>query len=176
MSAFAAVNRLKEQLGLYWIARTDQERRFLSIGGAVVVLALVYAVGIAPALEGRERLRKELPLLRQEAASLQALALEAGELARTVPPQVTPMTRESLTASLAARSIKPESLTITGEYAKLQVNGVAFANLYAWLEAQRSENRIGVFDAGVTAATPAGQVDAVLTLRQDTSQTDAGPR
>lgn len=176
---FGAVAKLKDQLALYWMARTEQERKFLGIGGAVVVLALVYSIGIAPAMEGREKLRKDLPILRQEAATLQALALEAGELARSVPPQVTPMTRESLTASLAARSVKPESITITGEYAKLQLNGVSFANLYGWLDAQRRENRIGVFDAGITAAAapaPSGQVDAVLTLRQDTSQADAGSR
>ena len=176
MSAMNMINRVKDQAALYWLARTEQERKFLGIGGAVAALALVYAIGLAPALEGRDKLRKQLPLLRQDVAELKALAQEAGELARSVPPQVTPMTRESLTASLASRSIKAESLTITGEYAKLQLNGVSFANLYGWLDAQRRENRIAVFDAGVTAGTPAGQVDAVLTLRQDTSQADAGPR
>jgi len=176
MKALNAVRRLKEQLAVYWLARTPQERSFLGVGGAVTVLALVYAIGIAPALEGTDKLRKQLPLLRQEAATMQGLALEAGELARSTPPQVTPMTRDSLAASLAARSIKPESLTITGEYAKLQLNGVSFANLYGWLDAQRRENRIAVFDAGVTASTPAGQVDAILTLRQDTSQAGAGAR
>ena len=180
MSAMNAVRRLKDQVALYWMARTEQERRFLGAGGAVVVLALVYSIGIDPALSGREKLSRELPVLRQQAATLQALAQEAGDLARQPPPQVTPMTRENLTASLATRSIKPEQLTVTGEYVKLQVNGVSFANLYTWIDAQRRESRIMVFDAGITAATganaAAGQVDAVLTLRQDTSQANAGPR
>ena len=172
----SALNKLKEKVVLYWIARTEQERKFLGVGGAVVALALVYAVAIAPALEGREKLRKDLPVLRQEAAQLQALALEASELARQAPPQVTPMTRESLGASLSARGLKPESLSMTGDYARLQLNGVSFANLYTWLDAQRRENRISVWEAAVTAATPAGQVDATLTLRQNTPQAGSGAR
>lgn len=173
MSALTMVAGFKDKLVLYWMARTEQERKFLGIGGAVVTLALVYGVLLAPALEGSARLRKELPLLKQQKAQLEALAKSAAELAGQSAPQVTPMSRETLNASLSARGIKPESLSMTGEYAKLQVSGVAFSNLFAWLEAQRLENRISVLDAAITAATPAGQVDATLTLRQNA---DAGSR
>ena len=176
MSAMTAVGRIKDQFNLYWIARTEQERKFLTIGGIACAVMLVYALLVAPALDGRARLLKEQPLLAQQAAQLQALALEAGELARQTPPQVTPMSRDSLGESLAARSLKPESLTMTGEYAKVQLNNVAFANVYSWLEAQRRENRIAVLDATITAAAPLGQVNASLTLRQSTSQADAPSR
>ncbi|HEX8612506.1 MAG TPA: type II secretion system protein GspM [Telluria sp.] len=173
MSALTAVSGFKDKLALFWMARTEQERKFLSIGGAIAVLALVYGVFLAPALEGSARLRKELPLLKQQKAQLEALAKTAAGLAGQAPPQVTPMSRETLTASLTARGIKPESLSMTGEYAKVQVTGVSFANLFAWLEAQRLENRVGVLEAAITASTPAGQVDATLTLRQNA---DAGSR
>jgi general secretion pathway protein M len=170
MSVMTQVAQLKDQLALYWLARTEQERKYLAGGGAVVLAALVYMLFVAPALNGREKLRAQLPQLRVEAANLQALAQEAGELARQPAVQVTPMTKESLTASLAARSITPASLVNSGDFAKLQVNGVAFANLYAWLDAQRRENRIVADDVAVTAGSPAGQVDAVLTLRQNTGE------
>ncbi len=176
MSVLNKFGNIKDQLNLYWIARTEQERKFLTVGGIAAAVMLVYALGVAPALEGRARLLKEQPLLAQQAAQLQALAQEAGELARQAPPQVTPMTRDSLGESLAARSLKPESLTMTGEYAKVQLNNVAFANVYSWLEAQRRENRIAVQDATFTAGTPLGQVNATLTLRQSTSQADAPSR
>ncbi|ATQ73656.1 general secretion pathway protein GspM [Massilia violaceinigra] len=168
MSAFTAVSRLKDQMALYWMARTEQERKFLGIGGALAALLLVYALFLAPALEGSARLRAELPQLKQQKAQLEALAKTAAELSGQTPPQVTPMSRETLSASLTARGIKPESLSMTGEYAKLQVSGVAFSNLFAWLEAQRLENRISVLEAAITASTPAGQVDATVTLRQNT--------
>jgi general secretion pathway protein M len=167
MSAVTAIRKLRDQLSLYWMARTEQERKYLTVGGATVLAVLVYLLFIAPPLEGRAKLNAQLPQLREEAAKMQALALEAGELARAPAPAVTPMTRETLAASLAARSITPTSLAMTGEYAKVQLNGVAFANLYSWLDAQRRENRVSVQDLAVTAGSPAGQVDAVLTLHQN---------
>ena len=164
-----SLNMIKERLGVWWLARTEQERRYLGVGAAVVVLALLYSLFVAPALNGRAKLEKELPQLRQQAAQLQAMAQEAAELAKQVPPQVASMSRESLTASLAARSLTAQNVAMTGDYAKLQLNGVSFANLITWLDAQRRENRIGVQEATFTPQTPTGQVDATLTLRQDSS-------
>jgi general secretion pathway protein M len=176
MSAATAYHQLKDRLALYWLARTGQERKFLAAGAAVAVLALLYSLFIGPALAGRAQLQKDLPLARQQAAQLQALAREAGDLANQPVPQLTPMTRDSLSASLAARSITPQALTMTGEYAKLQVSGVSFANLVSWLDAQRRENRIMVQDASVTAQSKEGQVDATLTLHQNAGAPGSGTR
>ena len=167
MSAASTVSQFKERISLAWMARTEQERKFLGAGGAVVALALVYSLFIDPAVSGIAKLNKSLPKQRQDAAHLQALALEAGELARQPVLQPTPMSREGLSAGLVARGMTPASLSMTGQYAKLQFNGVSFANLVSWLDAQRREHRIAVQDAAITAQTPAGNVDAVLTLRQD---------
>lgn len=168
MNAASSIAQWKERLALAWLARTEQERKYLAVGGALAALALVYALFVAPALAGKAQLEKDLPLLRTQNAQLRAMALEAGELARQPVVQVTPMTRESLTASLAALSITPQSVTITGEFARLQLSGVSFANLVAWLDAQRRENRIAAQESTVTALAAPGQVDATLTLRQDT--------
>jgi general secretion pathway protein M len=168
MSSVTVVALLKDQLALFWLARTEQERKFLAVGGVAVLATLVYVLFMAPALSGREKLRAQLPQLREEAARMQALAQEAGELARQPAPQVTPMTKESVAASLAARSLTPASLVISGDFAKLQLNGVSFAGLYAWLDAQRRESRIVAEDVGVTAGSAPGLVDAVITLRQNT--------
>lgn len=170
MKAVTVVSQLKDQLALYWLARTEQERKYLAAGGVAVVATLVYMLFMAPALAGREKLRAQLPQLREESAKMQALAQEAGELARQPAPQVAPMSRESLTASLASRSITPASLVVSGDFAKVQLNGVSFAAMYGWLDAQRRENRIVAEDVGVTAGSPVGQVDAVLTLRQNTGE------
>jgi general secretion pathway protein M len=176
MSAASTYHQLKDRLALYWLARTEQERRFLSAGAAVVLLALLYSVFIGPAVSGRAQLRRDLPQVRQEAAQLQALAQEAGELARQPVPQVAPMTRDSLAASLSARGITPQTLEMTGDYAKLRLSGVPFANLVTWLDAQRRENRIMVQDASITPQATEGQVDAALTLRQNAGQAGSGSR
>lgn len=166
MTIAAKIGELRERALAYWIARTDQERKFLTIGGIVVVLAIVYSVLIDPALTGRAELQRSLPALRQQAAQLQTLAAEAQALAGQPAPSVTPMTREGLSSSMTQRGLTAASLTMTGEYAKIQFNGVSFANLMSWLDAQRRENRVLVQDAAFTAQTALGQVDATLTLRQ----------
>ena len=170
MSAMTAINQVRDQFTLFWLARTEQERRFLTVGALAVSAALIYMLFIAPPLSGRAALNAQLPALRLEASKMQALALEAGELARQPALQVTPMTRETLTASLTARSLTPASLVMSGEFCKLQFNGVPFASLYSWLDAQRREHRIDVTEIGITAGSPAGQVDASITLHQNTGE------
>jgi general secretion pathway protein M len=169
MNLAGTLGQARSRALAYWIARNEQERRTLSIGAGVLLLALAYLILIAPALEGRAELRRALPAMRQQAAQLSALADEARNLQAKPAPQVAPMAREALLASLSARGITPASLSLTGEYAKLQVNNVSFANLMAWLDAQRRENRVMVQDGAISALPTAGQVDATLTLHQSTT-------
>jgi general secretion pathway protein M len=166
MSIATKAGALRERALAYWIARTGQERKFLAVGAAVVLLALLYLVLLAPALEGREQLRRSLPELRQQAAQLQTLAGEAQALAAQPAVEVAPLTRDALAASMTARGLDPASLTITGEYARVQLNGVSFANVMAWLDAQRRDSRLTVQDAQFKGLPALGQVDATLTLRQ----------
>jgi general secretion pathway protein M len=168
MSFASTTSQLRARALAYWVARTDQERKFLTVGAAVLAVTLGYLVLIAPALEGRAQLRRSLPQLRQQAAQLQALAQEATALNGQPAPQVAPMTREALSSSLGTRGLTAQSLSMTGEYAKLQLNNASFANLVMWLDAQRRENRVAVQDAVITALPAAGQVDASLTLHQNT--------
>ncbi|WP_296945544.1 type II secretion system protein GspM [uncultured Massilia sp.] len=168
MSIATTIAQVRERAATQWLARTEQERRFLAVGGAVVLLAILYLLLVDPAIEGRARLNRSLPQLRQQAAELQAMAQEANSLARAPAVQVVPLTREAVNASLGGRGLAPQSLSVTGEYIKLQMNNVAFAGLVAWLDEQRRANRVLVQDAAITALPTAGQVDASLTLRQNT--------
>jgi general secretion pathway protein M len=176
MNVAQSIGQARSRAQALWMARTGQERRTLSIGAAVLLVALAYLVLIAPALEGRTALRKQLPRLHQQAAEMRALADEARKLQAQPAPQVAPMSREALLASLSGRGMTPASLAMTGDFAKLQLNNVSFANLMAWLDAQRRENRIMVQDASVTGLPAAGQVDASLTLRQHTADGAAAAR
>jgi general secretion pathway protein M len=164
------VQNLRGQAAAFWQARTEQERKLLTVGGVVVALALFYSLLIDPALSGRDKLRKQLPQLRQQEAEMQALAREASSLQSQSNIAPAPMTRDSLNTGLAARGLTPQSLNITGEYAKAQFNGVPFAGLVAWLDAVRTESRINVTEATITAQETAGTVNATLTLRQGGGQ------
>jgi type II secretory pathway component PulM len=137
-----SIQSLRGQAAVFWQARTEQERKLLTVGGAVVGLALFYSLLIDPALSGSDKLRKQLPELRQQEAEMQALAREASSLQGQNSIAPTPMTRDSLNAGLSARGLNPQSINVTGEYAKLQFNGAQFAGLVAWLDAMRTESRI----------------------------------
>lgn len=165
--------RLRQSLGAarlrasnYWEARSAQERKLLTIGALVAVLALFYVLLIGPPLEGREQLRKQLPVLNQEAAEMRALAQKASELASQPAPQLPAMTRASLTTALAARGLVAQSLSVTGEYAKLQFTAIQFASLVNLLDAIRKDSRIEVQDASIVAKDAPGVADATITLRQ----------
>ena len=168
MSIATTFAQYRERATALWLARTEQERRFLTAGGAVVLAALLYLLFVDPALEGRAQLRRTLPQLHQQEAELKAMAVQAATLAQTTETQVAPLTREAISSSLSGRGLNPQSLSVEGEYIKVQLNNVAFANLATWLDEQRRANRVLVQDAVVTALPVAGQVDASLTLRQNT--------
>lgn len=168
MSFATNIAQYRERAGALWLARTEQERRFLAVGGGVVLLALLYLLLVEPAVNGRAQLRRSLPPLRQQAAELQAMAQEANNIAHAPTSQVTPLTREAVTTSMSSHGLTAQSLSMTGEYIKLQLNNVSFANLATWLDEQRRANRVLVQDAVVTALPTAGQVDASMTLRQNT--------
>lgn len=168
MSIATTIGQYRERTAALWLARTEQERRFLLVGGGVVLAALLYLLLVAPALEGRAQLNRALPQMRQQAAELQGMAQEATALEHAPHTQVAPLTREGVSSSLSGRGLTPQSLSMTGEYIKLQLNNVAYAGLAGWLDEQRRANRVQVQDAVVTALPVAGQVDANLTLRQNT--------
>lgn len=157
----------KAQSVVFWEARSEQERKLLTLGSAVVVLALAWAVLFAPAMEGRAQLKKSLPELRQQAAQLQALAAQAATLSGSAPVDVAVMSRASLVRTLAARSLTAQSVDVTGQYAKLELRSVSFGALLQWLDAVRREGRITVQDASISAQATPGLVDATLTLHQD---------
>lgn len=165
------IARLRASAAAFWSTRTEQERRLLKVGGIVLGLALVYALFVDPALTGRERLRKDLPQLRQEAAEMQALAAQAAQLGAQAPVQVQPLSRDRLNAALASRGLDTQSLAVTGDYVKVEFKGVQFAGLVTWLDAVRREERLAVQEAKIGTQggkeDSAGLVDATLTLRQE---------
>ena len=161
------INGYRASAATWWSARTEQEQRMLSIGGAVLGLGLAWGVLIDPAMSGRARLEKELPQLNQQVAELQALAGEATQLAAQPAVQPQPLSKDGVAARLQASGLTTQNLAVTGDYIKVELKGVPFAGLVSWLDAVRREQRVTVQEGSVTQQGPAGQVDASLTLRQE---------
>lgn len=160
------LNTLMEPLSIFWLERNPRERNMLVVAALALTLALLYLLLISPALAGRERLQKNLPPLRQQAAELQALAKQAGDLVNTPPPPATPVTRDSLEASLTRRGLKPQSLVLSGELAKVQLQSASFAALVSWLDDMQKTARLSLVEASFEALPAIDNVNATLTLRQ----------
>lgn len=153
-------------LAEFWEVRDARERAMLSAAAAVVSFGLIYALLIDPALTGREQLNRNLPLLRQQVAQLQALAKQAEALSGKPATAVAALSRENIEAALARSGLKPQSLISTGDYAKVQLAAVSFAGTLSWLNEMQKTALLYVVDANIVALAQADRVDVTLTLRQ----------
>jgi general secretion pathway protein M len=160
------MNELKQALLTFWSERNQRERTMLIIAIAVVVAGLLYLLLINPAISGRRDLQKRLPALRQQAAELQAMAKETATLSGKTLPPAAAVTKESLEASLTRRGLKPQSVSLTGDLAKVQLSAASFANITAWLNEMQQTARLTVVEANVEALLQSDSVNATLTLRQ----------
>lgn len=77
------IDALRQQAVAWWGERTPQERMLLRVGAVVVVVVLVWAQGLQPALNTIAQSRELLPRLHADAAQVDALILEAQTLRRS---------------------------------------------------------------------------------------------
>ena len=156
----------RQSFSEFWAARDARERAMLAVAALVVTLGLIYALLIDPALSGRDRLNKNLPLLRQQVARMQALSRVAAALSgKTEAPSIV-MSRENIEAALARNGLKPQSVMLTGDFAKVQLSAASFAGTLNWLNEMQKTAQISVVDASIVAQAQPDMVNAVFTLRQ----------
>lgn len=157
---------MRQSIAAFWNGRNARERSMLAAAIAVVVVGLIYALLIDPAVSGRADLEQRLPALRQQAAEVRALTREAGAAGTRSTAPVPAITRESMETSLARRGLKAQELTVNGELARLRLDGASFASLVEWLSEMQRSARLTVVDAKIEAGAQADSVNAALTLRQ----------
>jgi general secretion pathway protein M len=150
----------------YWNARAPRERRILAALGGVVLLALLYLLLIEPAVSGRQQLQKTLPALRSQVSQVQGMSRELSATKPASQANVQPATKESIEASLARVGLKPQSVTVSAELIRVQLNGVSFSALSAWIDQVAKALAISVTEASIVAQTQPDIVSATLTLRQ----------
>ena len=167
-----AGNPAKAGISAFWQQRPPRERRVLAWGGMLLAIALLWLLGVEPALDGRERWRKDLPQLRADAAQVQALAQQLSSAPpRAVGPAAPPtVDKGSLESGLAAQGLKPQSMSVQDAGGVLLVrvsfDDVSFSALAEWLQQQQRAAQLSVSEASVTARERLDRVDARLTLRR----------
>jgi len=155
-----------QSLAEFWAARDTRERALLAAAAIAVVLGLYYALLVAPALTGRDQLHKNLPELRQQAAQLQALAQEAAVFSGKSAPVAAAVSEESIRTALAHKGLQPQSVTLSGELAKVQLTAVSFSGMLEWLDDMQKTAKLSVVDANIVALPQPDRVNAALTLRR----------
>jgi general secretion pathway protein M len=170
MSTAATMNGLKQSFSTFWAARNKREQNLLAVAAVVIVFGLFYLLLIDPALGGRKDLEKALPALRQQSAELQAMARDVSALASKNGTPAPELTREGIEASLNGKGLKPQSVLLTGEMAKIQLNAVSFAGIVDWLQDAQKTLHLSVADASVEAQQKPDTVNVSLTLRQQGGQ------
>lgn len=150
----------------FWAARNARERAMLMGAAGVVTLGLAYVLLIGPALAGRDQLNKNLPVLRQQVAHLQALAKEAAVLSENPTAPLLATSKENIEAALARNGLKAQSVMLNGDVVKIQLAAVSFAGTLNWLDEMQKTALLSVVDANIVALTQADTVNAIITLRK----------
>jgi len=166
MNLTGLLNQSRQSFSEFWAARDARERAMLAVAALVVIIGLAYALLIDPALTGRNRLNKNLPELRQQAAQLQALAKEAAIYSGKPAAPLLAMSKENVEKALAQNGLKAQSVVLSGDYAKVQLSSVSFAGTLNWLDNMQSTALLSVVDANIVALAQPDLVNATITLRQ----------
>ncbi|CAN5504412.1 hypothetical protein BH10PSE17_BH10PSE17_25640 [soil metagenome] len=145
-----------------WSAMVPRERRMVSIAGVVVGVAVFYLVLIEPAWNGKDRLERDLPVLRTDAAQVAGIVDATGRAPKRNPSvDLQTAVNTALTAGgLTASSVTTNpSGSVTVKFEK-----VVHSTTAAW--AQRTVRDIGarIEAATLIAGAEPGRVNAEYTF------------
>ncbi|WP_347555366.1 type II secretion system protein GspM [Robbsia sp. KACC 23696] len=170
------MNTWQMMVGAWWAQRQPRERRLLSIGGVVVLLALLYQILVAPALDGIARIEATLPGMQQQLGQMQAQAMVAQRLsgaAQGAAPSGEAL-RTGLAAALSDAGLgDADAVQTVGNGVRVTVKQVSFAALVHWLDQMRTQLKVKVSDAQIA---PVRAPDGAIDGRVDATVTLAGQR
>ena len=166
MSLHGLLEQSRQSFSEFWSMRDARERKVLIVAFVILLSILIYALLIAPALNGRKKLNKSLPLLRQQVAEIQALSKKASELSGKPVQTVADISRMAIETSLTRNKLKSQSLHLNGDYVTLRLASVSFANILSWLDDMQTTLQLFVVDTKIIAQAQPDKVDATITLRQ----------
>lgn len=164
-----AFDGMRDALSAFWEEREVRERKAILLGGAALLLTLIWLLLLNPPLTGRVQLDKSLPVLRQQAAELQGMASEAARLTQQAAPPAMPLTRESVEAALARHGLKAKTILVTGEMLKVELTTASFAALIAWLDDMGRTARTHVVESAIEVQSAIDTVNVAVSMRQQGS-------
>lgn len=132
-------SNLRNAVANRWKALAEREKWAVIIAGAVLAIAVVWLVGVQPALRSLREAPAQIDALDAQLLEMRDLAAEAGTLR-----DATPVSTSQAIAALEAASKQLGStgrLVVQGDRATLNLNGADTRSLQQWLEIARSAAR-----------------------------------
>lgn len=139
---------MKNALRERWAALAERERLLVMLAGALIGLALLWLVGLQPALRTLRSAPQEQAALDQQAQTMQRLAAEARTL-RAAPPLAPGLAGQALQGA-TERLGASGRLTLQGDRAVLMLTGVHGDALAQWLAEARNGARARPVEAKLT--------------------------
>jgi general secretion pathway protein M len=148
-----------------WAALALRERVLLGSAAMVVLLALLWWVGVAPALATLRTAESQHRTLDAELQNMRAMAAEAASLQAT-PRVKADDGRKALELSVKERFAGTAQLAVAGDRATVTLKGAAPGALAEWLVQARSSARALPLEArlSLNAARTGWDGSIVLTL------------
>ena len=164
-NALAALTGALQRGQAVWAALALRERLLLGSAAAVVLLALLWWVGVAPALATLRTAESQHRTLDAELQNMRALAAEAASLQAT-PRIKAEEGRKALEQSVKERFAGTAQLAVAGDRATVTLKGAAPGALAEWLVQARSSARAVPLEArlSLNAARTGWDGSIVLTL------------
>ena len=150
----AAGERPLAGLGAAWARLAARERRLALLALAVVGLALLWWLALAPALATLRQAETQRRTLDLQWQRMQALQAEA-EALKASPRMAHDEALRALEASVKQRLGASAQLAVVGERANLTLRDAPAAELAAWLAEARVDARAVPLEARLTRAAGA---------------------
>lgn len=154
-------------LSTWWSARSQAERRILSIGGALAAMLVFAAFVWLPLERARARLAAELPGLGASVAQMRAQAEQVKAL-RALPVRSgaanVPLATLVASGTLAQGIPDARVATLDARRLKLTAGDVGWARLLEWISGVQAAHGLAVDAASIDALPSPGRVRAELVL------------
>ena len=141
---------MKQTLHQYWLHASAREQVALRIAATLVLLALVWWVGLQPALKTLKNARTQAPVVRAQYAPLLQLQAQAAALRAQVQQPVSDP-KAVLQDSISTLE-KNARVALAGERATVSFKQARPADLALWLEQLRLKAHSSVLEMHMTQA------------------------
>ena len=147
-----------------WRRLSAREQRLMVLLSVLVATALIYLVGVQPAWRTIERHASELPVLRAQAARVDALVQESLALRGQRTASIAPQSLQGEIAASLSRAALGGEHTVkalaanAGPAWEISLSNVAAGALFDWMGHAPSQLRLTISEAHLNRAlNPAGK-------------------